>query len=279
VSRWLERRLAHWLSQPVRRYERTCWNDLDALRRHIRKGDVLLCEGDLRISAIIRYLTQSPWSHATLYVGDELLLLGGETAEAARVQFGDQAGELLIDALPEGVIATPLAHYADYNIRLCRPHLELDDLKHVVDGGIAALGWHYDVRNLVDLARYYLPAELVPARLRPQRTRLGSGARAAVICTSLIGSLFDRVGYPIQPIVAPPPPVAPEPATSLWMRWWRSARSRHRGVFHRRHPTLLAPCDFDRSPYFDIVKFNALRDADFDYRAIQWADADQECEP
>ena len=44
------------------------------------------------------------------------------------------------------------------------------------------------------------------------------------------------------------------------------------GVFHRRHPTLLTPRDFDLSPYFDIVKFNVIEDRAFDYLRIAWAD-------
>ncbi len=240
---WLERRLIAFLTGPVARYELHGWNDLAALKRSIRKGDILLSQGNQRVSAIIRYLTQSPWSHAMLYIGDELLVHGGERAQRAREAFGEGAEHLLIDAVPQGVIAAPLSRYVDYNIRLCRPRLAPEDCKTVLEDAIAAIGWRYDLRNLVDLARYYLPAELVPQRLRRQGPRLGSGARATVICTSLIGALFDRVGYPIHPI--------------------RDGR--------RRHPSLLAPCDFDRSPYFEIVKFNA-GDESFDYRSIAWND-------
>ena len=265
---WLQQRLVKFLTAKLRRYERFGWNDMNALRRHIRKGDVLLSQGDQRISAIIRYLTQSPWSHATLYIGDELLLRGGERAEAAREKFGDDAQHLVIDVLPGGVISKPLSHYQPYNLRLCRARLTPEDLKTVIDDGIAALGWQYDVSNLIDLARFYLPAELVPKRFQPRRPRLGSGARSAVICTSLIGSLFERVGYPVNPIVTPPEPVPEARSHRLWPFSRRAGRDH--GLFRRRHPTRLAPCDFDRSPYFEIVKFNFLADHDFDYQRIRW---------
>jgi hypothetical protein len=39
---------------------------------------VLLIEGNTRLSVIIKYLTQSTWSHAALYVGDVL----GTSAQA-----------------------------------------------------------------------------------------------------------------------------------------------------------------------------------------------------
>jgi hypothetical protein len=32
-----------------------------------------------------------------------------------------------------------------------------------------------------------------------------------------------------------------------------------------RHPTLCVPQDFDLSPYFDVVKFNAREPVEFDY--------------
>ncbi len=44
----------------------------------LRKGDVLLVEGTSRFSSAIKYLTQSTWSHAALYIGDHL----GPPAEA-----------------------------------------------------------------------------------------------------------------------------------------------------------------------------------------------------
>ena len=47
------------------------------------------------------------------------------------------------------------------------------------------------------------------------------------------------------------------------------------GLFHRRHPTLLTPRDFDLSPYFDVVKFNTVADGVFDYERIQWADEEE----
>ena len=35
----------------------------------LRPGDVLLVEGNTRLSVAIKYLTQSTWSHAALFVG------------------------------------------------------------------------------------------------------------------------------------------------------------------------------------------------------------------
>ena len=43
--------------------------DYTRLKQEIRPGDVLLIEGRSRVSNIIRSITQSPWTHAALYVG------------------------------------------------------------------------------------------------------------------------------------------------------------------------------------------------------------------
>ena len=84
IRDWLTRKIVDYLTEPLPHYQRFVWNDPQALRRHIRKGDVLLIDGDNRVSQIIKYLTQSCWSHAALYVGDELIRRGGEVADRTR---------------------------------------------------------------------------------------------------------------------------------------------------------------------------------------------------
>ena len=41
--------------------------------------------------------------------------------------------------------------------------------------------------------------------------------------------------------------------------------SRAQRVLKARHPTLCVPQDFDLSPYFDVVKFNAREPIEFDW--------------
>lgn len=278
VRRWLHRKLVEILTEPLPRYEQRGWNDPAALRRHIRKADVLLVAGDSRISAIVRYLTQSAWSHAAIYVGDELLRRGGTRAEELARSFGAEADQLLIEALPEGVVASPLSKYVDYNIRLVRPHrLRREDRDRLLDNAIAALGWRYDMRNVVDLARYLLPVSLVPERFRRTALHFGSGAPTEVICSSLIGQLFQDIRFPILPPAELPGSFdAPEPPRrgQLLRRIFGYQSRRYTGLFQMRHPTLLTPADFDLSPYFEVVKFNVIADGDFDYRRIQWASDD-----
>jgi Permuted papain-like amidase enzyme, YaeF/YiiX, C92 family len=273
--RWITDRLVEFLTEPLPRYAQRGWNDPEALRRHARKGDVLLVAGDNRISAIIRYLTQSSWSHAALYVGDELMRRGGPRADEARRRYGEEADQLMVEALPEGVVASPLSKYVDFNIRLVRPHgLRREDRDRILNEAMATLGWRYDLRNVLDLARYLLPVRLVPARFQRSALHFGSGTPTEVICSSLIGQLFQRVRFPILPPSdlqggsdGPAPPVRGR----LLRRILGHPSRAYTGLFQMRHPTQLTPADFDLSPYFEIVKFNVIADGAFDYRRIRWA--------
>lgn len=279
LRRWITDRIVAFLTRPLPRYERHGWNDPERLARHLRRGDVLLVDGDTRISVMIKYLTHSSWSHAGLYIGDELLRRGGESARRAREEFGEDAASLLVEALPEGVVASPVRKYVDFNVRLARPHrLRESDLRVILDEAVAAIGWRYDLRNVLDLARYLIPVRIVPERFRRTALHFGSGAATEVICSSLLGRLFQRVRFPILPHIEWPEGFdAPQPRhpRSLLRRIFGHESQDFTGLFHMRHPTLLTPRDFDLSPYFEIVKFNVVADGSFDYTRIRWAEVDE----
>ena len=253
-------------------YEQRVWNDPHALRRSIGKGDVVLVEGDNRISVVIKYLTQSSWSHAALYIGDELLRQGGEVAERTRREFGADSEFLVVEAVPRGVEVAPLAKYIDYNLRIVRPHrLRPEHLKQILDDAIKAVGWQYDLRNVLDLLRYLLPVHVVPLRFRRDALHFGSGQPTEVICSSLLGRLFDRVGFPVLPQIDFPDTDPDGQRVGLLGRVLGHESEHFTGLFRMRHPTLLTPRDFDLSPYFEVVKFNAIASGMFDYERIHWA--------
>src|SRR5438445_3194060 len=170
MPRWLRKKVfnvaARVLTKPRGNYNRILPTDLETLRLTIRKGDVVLVDGDQRVSEVIKYLTQSSWSHVALYVGDELLRRFPARREELVRLHGQDAQHLIIEALNEGVVASPLAKYAGFNTRVCRPHgLQRDDLQRVLNEVIAPLGG--------------LTASLRPAveRARP-RSPPGDGAAA-----------------------------------------------------------------------------------------------------
>jgi hypothetical protein len=275
IPRGISRFAIALLTKPLRQYNLKVPNDLANLKRHIRLCDVILVEGNERISEVIKYLTQSSWSHSALYVGDEPLRRDPELRAELLDRFGDEANHLVIEALVEsGVILSPLSKYRDFNLRVCRPHnLAPDDSRRLIDEALGEVGYTYDLKNVFDLARYFLPVSLIPRRLRRTALRFGSGEPTRVICSSIIGDLFQRVRFPIVPSFKELPfaPASSKPPNLRW-RLANVPDARYFGVFRLVSPTLITPRDFDLSPYFEIVKFNLVEDLRFDYRRLKWAD-------
>lgn len=284
---WLRKRVdefaIRWLTRRLPYYERRVQNDRESLLRHLRPGDVLLVDGDTRISQFVKYLTQSCWSHSALYIGDALLRRGGALAEELRQRFGGGAGQLLVEALPGGVVAEPVAKYLPFNLRILRPHrLRPEHLEEVLETAIAAIGLGYDLGNVLALLRYLFPVKIVPNRLRGSALRFGGIAGSEVICSSLLGHIFQQVHFPILPTVEYPPGAAPAPRRGGLRRFFgrggplRRESPLYSGLFKSRPVTLLTPRDFDLSPYFEVIKFNFIAGGDFDYRKIRWIDTGAE---
>ena len=258
------------LTAPLGGYLRSSGQDVDQLKRHVKKGDVLLVCGDQRVSEVIRYLTQSSWSHAAIYVGDELLHRDPGLARQLEDRFGDEARHLVVEALiDEGVVASPLSKYTGFHLRLCRPFgLVPRDTAQVMDHVLRQMGGEYDLTNLLDLGRYFLPVSIVPARFRSKALHFGSGRPTVVICSSMIARAFDAVGFPILPrtdeetLEAENDPTRPAYHLGLGTPTWPSRRPLARHLRTSRRPYgLVTPRDFDLSPYFEIVKFSLIEGA------------------
>ena len=246
LGRWLAGRLQSESSG----YRPYTPSDPETLHRTLRSGDILLVEGNQRVSAAIKYLTQSTWSHAALYVGDEL----------PEPEQGAERPRLIEVNLGDGCVAVPLSKYRTYNTRICRPSgLTPDDRKMVVDFMIGKLGTRYDMKNIFDMLRYFLPTPPVPVRWRRRMIAFGSGDPTRAICSSLIAQAYAGIRYPILPEITR----APGRASA------QSAYSR-REILHIRHHSLFTPRDFDLSPYFEIVKPTLAYG--FDYKSLVWGD-------
>jgi len=274
---WLRQRIfasaARMLTKPRGHYNHLLRNDLEALRRSLRPGDVILVDGDQRVSEVIKYLTQSTWSHSVLYAGDEILRRFPGQREALLATHGRDANHMIIEALMDGVVASPLSKYASFNLRICRPvGLQSDDLRRVLDEVLAQLGLRYDVKNILDLARYFFPVSLIPRRFRRRALQFGSGLTTQVICSSLIGRAFQNVGFPILPTTMPG--TATVAQRRLLDRLLRRTPPPYPALFRRQVPSIITPRDFDLSPYFEIIKFNPVEASRFDYRRIRWDDTE-----
>lgn len=280
IFSWLLDRLSDYaiglLTKPLKSYDLHIPNDLAALKRHIRKGDVILVEGNERISECIKYLTQSSWSHSALYVGDEPARRNPTMKHTLAEKYGEDANFLMVEAIVEsGVVLSPISKYRDFNVRVCRPfNLSTADLREVLDEALRSVGDTYDLRNVFDLARYFLPVSIIPARFRRQALQFGSGEPTRVICSSLIASAFGRVKFPIVPHYEQlsPEAAAPPARRHLWPTRHNTNGGLQFGALRLVSPTLVTPRDFDLSPYFEIVKFNIIENMRFDYHKILWAD-------
>jgi len=141
-----------------------------------------------------------------------------------------------------------------------------------MDEVIRSVGDNYDLRNVIDLARYFFPVSLIPARFRRSALQFGSGEPTRVICSSVIAAAFHRVRFPIVPNYEQLPPESmPPPRRRLWPIGAKDGGMQY-GVLKMVSPTLVTPRDFDLSPYFEIVKFNIIENMRFDYHKILWAD-------
>src|SRR3954465_15284905 len=235
--------LARYLEKPVSGYEPFTPSDAHALAASLRPGDVLLVEGNNHVSGVIKYLTQSTWSHAALYVGP---LPGKVNA--------DGEAHVLIEAeLGIGVDSAPLSKYSRFHTRVCRPvGLTYDDCERVCAYAVERIGLEYDLKNITDLMRYLMPLP-VPQRWRRRALALGSSDPTRIICSALIAQAFESVRYPILPKVTR-----------------TESRVARRELLEIRHHSLYAPRDFDISPYFAVVK--PTIENGFEYKKLHWAD-------
>ena len=237
----LGRRMAGKLHTQNSSYKPRAHLDFDRLCQTLRPGDVLLVEGNERVSGAIKYLTQSTWSHAAFFVGDAL----------PPPEDGSERPRLIEVKLHEGCVASPLEDYNGFNLRICRANaLSDEDRSTVVAFMISKLGLSYDLRNIFDLLRYFLPTPPLPARWRRRMLAFGSGDPTRAICSSLIAQGFQSINYPILPEIT-------------------VDAAAQREIFHIRHYSLFAPRDFDLSPYFEVIKPDL--ETGFDYHAVIWS--------
>jgi hypothetical protein len=237
------RMMARYLERPVSGYEPFTPSDPNALAASLRPGDVLLVEGNSHVSGIIKYLTQSTWSHAALYVGP----LDGRTTEDGEVH------TLMEAELGIGVDSAPLSKYSRFHTRVCRPvGLTKDDCEKVCAYAIERIGLDYDIKNITDLMRYLMPLP-VPQKWRRRALAIGSGDSTRIICSALIAQAFESVRYPILPKVTR-----------------TESRMARRELLEIRHSSLYTPRDFDISPYFSVVK--PTIEHGFEYKRLHWAD-------
>lgn len=239
--------LAGYLTGPSRAPYVNVPTDPALLARAIKPGDVLLVDGRQRISTAIKYLTQSTWSHAALCV-------------EVRMAPDCPPHPVFIEAdAVDGVRLVGMAEFDGLHTRICRPiGLSAPDIAALVANAMSHIGDSYDLRNVIDLARYLCPTPPVPVSWRRRMIAFGSGEPTQAICSTLIAQAFQSIHYPILPEI------------TRELSEDRDCKGCVRELLHIRHHSLFTPRDFDVSPYFQIVK--PVLENGFDHRALTWQD-------
>jgi hypothetical protein len=236
-SDYLIEKLGRWLLQQEPP-QRTYLCDFNRLCNKIRPADVILVEGRSRVSRIIKKVTQSPWSHAALYIGRLQDIQEIHLRERIKEYYdGPIDRQLLVESeLSLGTIISPIDKYKDDHLRILRAEwLAKEDVPRVVGYSLGCLGKKYDVRHVFDLARFLFPWGVFPRKWRSTLFQHKAMQPTEDICSSMIADAFQAVHYPILPFI--------------------HEGNKHQMELIRRNPRLFTPSDFDYSPFFSVIKY------------------------
>ncbi len=257
---WVGKKIVGWLTA-----DETLANpplcDFDRVRYEVRPCDVILVEGRSRVAEIIRTVTQSPWSHAALYIG-RIHDIDDEELRDKVCSFyaGNPHEQLIIEAwLGQGTVVNPLSKYRGDSLRICRPSgLSRQDSQRVLKFTLHHLGFEYDLRQLLDLARFLFPYSIIPRRWRSSLFEHNAGTPTRSVCSSMIAAAYASVKFPVLPVL--------EECDDGSLRMLP------------RNSRLFTPRDFDYSPYFDIIKCPHLAfDKQAPYRDLPWDSEGRVC--
>ncbi len=232
----------------------TYLSDFDKLRYELRPGDVVLVEGRSNVSGIIKTITSSIWSHSNLYLGRLHDIDDEDVRKRIQKYCSFSPDEQLIaeSLLGEGTIVSPLNKYRNEHLRICRPRgLIRSDAQRVINYAVYQLGTDYNVRQLMDLARFLFPYWWIPSRWQSTLFEHNAGRPTKTVCSAMMAEAFASVQFPIRPLL--------------------HQDDNGEVKMYRRNANLITPSDFDHSPYFDVIKYPLL---DFDdlavYRKLPW---------
>lgn len=251
---WIICKLSRWFLKNKPYLNKGYFSNFNLICNKVQIGDILLIEGHSRVSTIISHVTQSVWTHASLYIGRLHEIEDSKLREIVKKYVGENSEEqfLIESEIGFGTIITPITNYKDEHIRLLRPHgLTHKDAQKVINFAINRLGMKYDIRHLLDLARLLFPWSLYPRRWRSTLFQHNALQPTKDICSSMIADAFQSVDYPILPLV--------------------DMGYQNKIEFVRRNNRLYTPSDFDYSPYFDVLKYPFFPlDSPGSYHELPW---------
>ena len=206
--------LVIYLAKPVKNYGAAQTTDAQSLATILDPGDVLLSDGNTRVAALVKRITQSTWSHVSMYVGP--------------LEEGPDPPCIVEADVAAGVRSIRLSELEARQVRVLRPIGVSDsDRRRIADWVVSRIGGEYDLAHAWVLGRNLLRLRL-PRRLRSLPNTMAKSA-TRFICSSLLAHAFALVGYSILPGQMGVNPTGT--------------------VDHRN----LTPGDFERASVFEVV--------------------------
>ena len=147
----------------------------------LRNGDILLWDGDGFVSKVIKYITDSLWSHAAWIIHEQMVTVHNGCITA---QITPQTGTwFVLEADWMGVVMRPLEYYFDRPnqvavVRINQELISKANLQGAVEKAQEKLGKQYDFKLLLGLGWDWLWG-----RKRSKRT---ANTRSAYICSELV---------------------------------------------------------------------------------------------
>jgi hypothetical protein len=174
--------LVAYLAAPVRNSipERSagCQRQPIALSR----GDVLLSRGNTPLAALIERITESRWTHVSMYVGP--------------LENGPDPVCIVEADIAAGVRSIRLSELNALEVCVLRPvRLSETDRGQLADWVVSRIGADYDLSHAWSLCRKLL-CKWLPVQSRPSPAMRACNATRFICCT-LLAHAFAFVGYPI----------------------------------------------------------------------------------
>lgn len=255
LGSWLFKKLCNHYTGEIKNTRQSSLCDFSRVCREILPGDVLLIEGNQRISKYIKSITHSIWTHASIYIGRLHSIEDPETQKIVSENFHGLSGDqLLVDTLVgQGTFIRSIKEYEGRHIRICRPvGISPLDVQKVIRFVVAHVGHCYNTRHFFDLACFLITNRwFVPRRWRTTFLRKHPPSQTTEdICSVMIAEAFLSVEFPILPVVR---------------------QGQEKVEMIHRDPQLFTPTDFDYSPFFSIIKYPLFHyDTAVDYKDLPW---------
>lgn len=176
--------LVLYLAKPVKHYSPATTDDAQSLAGILDPGDVLLSDGNTRVAALVKRITQSTWSHVSMYVGP--------------LEEGPDPPCIVEADVAAGVRSIRLSELKALRVRVLRP-IGLNDMdrRRLANWVVSRIGDEYDLAHAWVLGRNLLRQRL-PTRLRSLPYTMAKSA-TRFICCSLLAHAFALAGYPVLP--------------------------------------------------------------------------------